>query len=245
MAGGEKKPWAVVTGASAGIGRAIAKRLSEDGYGVVSIDRVKPQQLLPNEAFYQADLSERESTVKLLSEIAALHPVTTLVNNVGIVRPAPIEEATLEDLHAVVALNLGTSILCAQAFIPVMKKAKSGRIINISSRVALGKELRTVYAATKAGLHGMTRTWALELAPFGITVNAVGPGPIATELFHQVNPPSSPRTQAIIDGVPVRRLGVPDDIAQAVAFFSDQRSSFITGQVIYVCGGMTIGVGPL
>ena len=245
MAGGEKKPWAVVTGASAGIGRAIAKRLSEDGYGVVTIDRVKPQQLLPNEAFYQADLSERESTVKLLSEIAALHPVTTLVNNVGIVRPAPIEEATLEDLHAVVALNLGTSILCAQAFIPVMKKVKSGRIINISSRVALGKELRTVYAATKAGLHGMTRTWALELAPFGITVNAVGPGPIATELFHQVNPLSSPRTQAIIDGVPVRRLGVPDDIAQAVSFFSDQRSSFITGQVIYVCGGMTIGVGPL
>ena len=245
MAGGEKKPWAVVTGASAGIGRAIAKRLSGDGYGVVTIDRVKPQQLLPNEAFYQADLSERESTVKLLSEIAALYPVTTLVNNVGIVRPAPIEEATLEDLHAVVALNLGTSILCAQAFIPLMKKAKSGRIINISSRVALGKELRTVYAATKAGLHGMTRTWALELAPFGITVNAVGPGPIATELFHQVNPPSSLRTQAIIDGVPVRRLGVPDDIAQAVAFFSDQRSSFITGQVIYVCGGMTIGVGPL
>jgi 3-oxoacyl-[acyl-carrier protein] reductase len=245
MAGGEKKPWAVVTGASAGIGRAIAKRLSEDGYGVVTIDRVKPQQLLPNEAFYQADLSDRESIVKLLSEIAALHPVTTLVNNVGIVRPAPIEEATLEDLHAVVALNLGTSILCAQAFIPLMKKAKSGRIINISSRVALGKELRTVYAATKAGLHGMTRTWALELAPFGITVNAVGPGPIATELFHQVNPPSSPRTQAIIDGVPVRRLGVPDDIAQAVSFFSDQRSSFITGQVIYVCGGMTIGVGPL
>jgi 3-oxoacyl-[acyl-carrier protein] reductase len=245
MAGGEKKPWAMVTGASAGIGRAIAKRLSEDGYGVVTIDRVKPQQLLPNEAFYQADLSDRESIVKLLSEIAALHPVTTLVNNVGIVRPAPIEEATLEDLHAVVALNLGTSILCAQAFIPLMKKAKSGRIINISSRVALGKELRTVYAATKAGLHGMTRTWALELAPFGITVNAVGPGPIATELFHQVNPPSSPRTQAIIDGVPVRRRGVPDDIAQAVSFFSDQRSSFITGQVIYVCGGMTIGVGPL
>ena len=245
MVGGEIKPWAVVTGASAGIGRAIAKRLSEDGYGVVTIDRVKPQQLLPNEAFYQADLSERESTVKLLSEIAALHPVTTLVNNVGIVRPAPIEEATLEDLHAVVALNLGTSILCAQAFIPLMKKAKTGRIINISSRVALGKELRTVYAATKAGLHGMTRTWALELAPFGITVNAVGPGPIATELFHQVNPPSSPRTQVIIDGVPVRRLGVPDDIAQAVSFFSDQRSSFITGQVIYVCGGMTIGVGPL
>lgn len=245
MASGEKKAWAVVTGASAGIGRAIAQRLSEDGYGVITIDRAKPKTLLPGEAFFQADLSERDSTVKLLSEIAALHQVTTLVNNVGIVRPAPVEEATLEDLQAVVALNLGCALLCAQAFIPQMKKAQQGRIINISSRVALGKELRTVYAATKAGLHGMTRTWALELAPFGITVNAVGPGPIATELFHQVNPPSSPRTQAIINGVPVRRLGTPDDVAQAVSFFGDQRSSFITGQVIYVCGGMTIGVGPL
>jgi NAD(P)-dependent dehydrogenase (short-subunit alcohol dehydrogenase family) len=240
-----KKAWAVVTGASAGIGRGIAQRLAADGFDIITIDRVAPQALLPGEEYVQADLSDKDSTARILAEIAARHDVSVLVNNVGIVRPAPIEETTLEDLHAVVSVNLGCALQCTQAFIPKMKQAGHGRIINISSRVALGKELRSAYAATKAGLHGMTRTWALELAPFGITVNAVGPGPIATELFHQVNPRASPRTQAIIDGVPVRRLGTPQDIAHAVSFFGDARSSFITGQVIYACGGMTIGVAPL
>ena len=124
-----------------------------------------------------------------------------------------------------------------------MKAARFGRIVNISSRAALGKELRTVYAATKAGLHGMTRTWALEFAAHGITVNAVGPGPIGTELFHQVNPAGSPRTKAIIEGVPVKRLGTPEDIAHAAAFLLDERAGFVTGQVLYVCGGMTVGLG--
>jgi NAD(P)-dependent dehydrogenase (short-subunit alcohol dehydrogenase family) len=125
-----------------------------------------------------------------------------------------------------------------------MKAARYGRIVNVSSRTALGKELRTVYSATKAGLHGITRTWALELARHGITVNAIGPGPIGTELFMRVNPADSPRTKAIIDGVPVGRLGTPADIAHAVAFFADGRAGFVTGQVLYVCGGMTIGVAP-
>ena len=122
-----------------------------------------------------------------------------------------------------------------------MKQARCGRIVNISSRAALGKELRTVYAATKAGLHGLTKTWALELAPHQITVNAIGPGPIGTELFHAANPPDSPRTQAILEGIPLHRLGAPADIAHAVSFFLDERASFITGQVIYVCGGLTVG----
>jgi 3-oxoacyl-[acyl-carrier protein] reductase len=241
----DKKTWAVVTGASAGIGRGIAQRLAADGFGIITIDRVTPKALIPGEEYFEADLADKDRTTEVLAEIAARHEVAVLVNNVGIVRPAAVEDTTLEDLHAVVAVNLGCALQCAQAFIPHMKQVRHGRIINISSRVALGKELRTAYAATKAGLHGMTRTWALELAPFGITVNAIGPGPIATELFHQVNPPDSPRTRAIIDGVPVRRLGTPEDIAHAVAFFGDARASFITGQVIYSCGGMTIGVSPL
>ncbi|VVO32523.1 3-oxoacyl-[acyl-carrier-protein] reductase FabG [Pseudomonas fluorescens] len=123
-----------------------------------------------------------------------------------------------------------------------MKEAGFGRILNMSSRAALGKELRSAYAATKAGLLGMTRVWALELGRFGITANAIGPGPIRTELFERANPPDSPRTQAIIDSIPVKRLGMPDDIAQAAAFFLDARSGFVTGQVLYVCGGMTVGV---
>jgi len=102
--------------------------------------------------------------------------------------------------------------------------------------------LRTVYSATKAGLLGMTRTWALELAPYGVTVNAVGPGPIATELFVSGNPPDSPKTKQILDVIPVRRMGTPDDIAHAVSSLIDDRAGFIPGQVLYVCGGMTVGL---
>jgi 3-oxoacyl-[acyl-carrier protein] reductase len=130
-----------------------------------------------------------------------------------------------------------------QAVLPAMKEAKYGRIVNISSRAALGKSLRVVYSATKAALHGMTRTAALELGMHGVTVNAVGPGPIATELFTRVNPPDSPATKRIIESIPVQRMGTADDVAHAVAMLVDERSGFITGQVLYVCGGMTVGLG--
>ncbi|WP_151633316.1 SDR family oxidoreductase [Noviherbaspirillum aerium] len=239
-----RKGWALVTGAGAGIGRAIATRLAEDGFGVLTVDRQAPQRLTDGEIFVRADLADRADTARALEELVGGRSVAVLVNNVGTVRPAAIEDTTYADLEAVVALNLGCTLQCTQAVLPGMKQEGHGRIVNISSRAALGKELRTAYAATKAGLHGMTRTWALELAPYGITVNAVGPGPIGTELFHAVNPADSPRTEAIIKGVPVARLGTPDDIAHAVAFFSDARAGFVTGQVLYVCGGMTVGLGP-
>jgi NAD(P)-dependent dehydrogenase (short-subunit alcohol dehydrogenase family) len=106
----------------------------------------------------------------------------------------------------------------------------------------LGKDLRTAYAATKAGLIGMTRTWALEFGRLGITVNAIGPGPIRTALFDRANPHNAPRTRAIIDAIPVKRIGTPEDVAHAVAYFLDARAGFVTGQVLYVCGGMTVGV---
>jgi NAD(P)-dependent dehydrogenase (short-subunit alcohol dehydrogenase family) len=136
-------------------------------------------------------------------------------------------------------------MLVAQGLQPLMQAARFGRIINISSRAALGKELRTVYAATKAGLLGMTRTWALELAPYGVTVNAIGPGPIATELFLSGNPPDSPKTKKILESIPLKRMGEPDDIAHAVASLLDDRAGFITGQVLYVCGGLTVGLGQV
>jgi NAD(P)-dependent dehydrogenase (short-subunit alcohol dehydrogenase family) len=126
-----------------------------------------------------------------------------------------------------------------------MQAARFGRIINISSRAALGKELRTVYSATKAGLLGMTRTWALELAPYGVTVNAIGPGPIATELFLSGNPPDSPKTKKILESIPLKRMGEPEDIAHAVASLLDDRAGYITGQVLYVCGGLTVGLGQV
>ena len=232
----------LVTGASRGIGRAIATRLVDEGYAVVNLDRDPPAALLPRETCVEVDLADAAATRDALAEVVARHAPTRLVNNAGVVRPGPLENVTIDDLEAVVSLNLRCAIQCAQALLPAMKAARSGRIVGIASRAALGKELRTVYSATKAGLIGMTKTWALELAADGITVNAIGPGPIGTELFHRANPADSPRTKAIIEGVPVRRLGTPEDIAHAAAFLLDDRAGFVTGQVIYVCGGMTVGL---
>lgn len=224
----------LITGGASGIGAAIVERCIKDGFEPVVIDRIGDGLL--------ADLSNVKATTQALEKALAGGPITRLVNNVGMVCPNSAQEQSLEELEQVWALNVRCSLQCMQALLPGMKEAGFGRILNMSSRAALGKELRSAYAATKAGLLGMTRVWSLELGRFGITANAIGPGPIRTELFERANPPDSPRTQAIIDSIPVKRLGMPDDIAQAAAFFLDARSGFVTGQVLYVCGGMTVGV---
>lgn len=228
----------LVTGASQGIGHAIAVRLVRDGFRVVNLDRRPPAD--PVGEHVEADLADRAATAAALAAIVARYRVTRLVNNAGIVHPGLVEDATRADLDAVMTVNVAAAIQCAEAVLPAMRAAGFGRIVNISSRSAIGKALRTVYAASKAALHGLTKTWALELGPAGITVNAVGPGPVATELFARVNPPHSPRTEAIRRAIPVGRLGTPDDIAGAVRFFLDRESGFVTGQVLYVCGGMTV-----
>lgn len=231
---------ALVTGGSAGIGRAIVGRLAADGYECIVFDRVPPEGDLPG-SWFGVDLTNRLETATALERALSGGPITRLVNNVGVVRPGALEDASPADFDAAVSLNLHCALQCTQALVPGMKAARFGRIVNISSRAALGKELRSVYAATKAGLHGFVKTWALELGPFGITANAIGPGPIRTALFEAANPPDSPRTRAIIEGVPVKRMGQPADIAHAASFFLDARSGFVTGQVLYVCGGMTVG----
>ncbi len=237
-------PAALVTGGSRGIGAAIVRKLLARGLPVVILDREEPAE--PSAArFVRCDLTDLQATQAALAAITAENAMLWLVNNAGIAAPATLEETTMEDFDRVVAINLRACILAAQAALPAMKAAGQGRIVTISSRAALGKELRTAYSATKAGVIGLTRTWALELAPHGITVNAIGPGPIETELFKSANPHNSPRTQAITRGVPVQRLGQPEDIAHAADFFLSEGASFVTGQVLYVCGGMTVGVAPI
>lgn len=232
--------YALVTGGSSGIGWAVVERLSRSGLAVIVLD----QAPLPDPALaslVDVDLGDPQATRGALEAITRETPITRLVNNVGAVRPAPLEDSSMEDFQALMQLNLGSALLCAQALLPAMRTAGFGRIVNISSRAALGKEHRSSYAASKAGLLGFTRTWALELGRSGITVNAVAPGPIATELFTRANPPGDPRTRAIIDAVPVGRMGTAGEVARAVAFFLDDDNGFITGQTLYVCGGMTVG----
>lgn len=224
----------LITGGASGIGAACAAQCRADGYQTIVIDQEAGSDIV-------ADLSDPEATAAALRDALADGPITRLVNNVGIVVPAPVAQQSLEQFNLAVSLNLRCALQCLQAALPGMEEAEFGRVINISSRAALGKELRSAYSATKAGLIGMTKTWALELGPLGITVNAVGPGPIATELFNRANPPDAPLTRAIIDGVPVRRVGTPQDIAHSVSHFLDARAGFVTGQVLYVCGGMTVG----
>lgn len=226
----------LITGGHAGIGAACAARCEADGYEAIVIDRDGDGIV--------ADLSDTRATADALERALAGGPITRLINNVGVVCPADAEHQTLDELEYAWALNVRCAQQCMQALLPGMKAAGFGRIVNMSSRAALGGTAHRVFRR-KAALIGMTRVWALELGRFGVTANAIGPGPIRTALFDRANPPDAPRTRAIIDAVPVKRVGTPDDIAHAASYLLDARSGFITGQVLYVCGGMTVGVAGI
>jgi 3-oxoacyl-[acyl-carrier protein] reductase len=232
----------LVTGGSNGLGRASALRLLEDGYEVINLDLHAPIELATNEIFLQADLTDETGLRAALARLVTEAPVTRLVNNAGIVRPATFEHTTWADLQAVMTLNVAASIACAQMLLPGMQAAGFGRIVHISSRAAIGKESRSAYSASKAALHGLTKTMALELGQHGVTVNAIGPGPIASPLFDRVNPPGAPATRKIIESIPLQRMGQPNEVAHMVASLLDERAGFVTGQVLYVCGGMTVGL---
>jgi NAD(P)-dependent dehydrogenase (short-subunit alcohol dehydrogenase family) len=231
---------AAVTGGSAGIGRAICESLLASGYEVVSLARHRGTLAHPKLQHVEVDLTDRQATAQAAQELAR-RAVTTLVHNAGVIRPALLPEVQLDDLDALLALHLGCAIQLLQATLPAMRAARFGRVVLMGSRAALGAQTRTSYSATKAGLIGMARTWALELAADGITVNVVAPGPVHTDMFYDVIPAGSEREQRLAASIPVQRIGEPDDVARAVSFFVDPANSFVTGQVLYVCGGASLG----
>ncbi len=233
---------AVVTGGSTGIGAEICRQLLDADYAVINLARraaAFEHKHLHNIA---VDLADREATRAAAAQVAADHQVNTFIHNAGVIRAAVLEEVKLEDLDYLTNIHIGAAITLSQAFLPAMKAARFGRVLLITSRAALGLSTRTNYSATKSGMMGMTRTWALELGRHGITVNTVAPGPIAaTEMLHAVIPEDSPKLQQMAESIPVQRLGLPADVARAVMFFIAPENGFITGQTLMVCGGASLG----
>jgi len=235
------RPVALVTGGSAGIGASICQHLLDDGYHVLNLSRRKSESQSDRITDVEVDLSDVEATKSAIAELAEKYEILSLVHNAGVIRPDLIEDIKLEDVEYVTRLHLYTSILLTQGVLEAMKAKKFGRIVLISSRAMLGLATRTGYSATKAAQIGLVRTWAMELGQHGITVNAVAPGPIVTDMFTEVVPEDSDKALEIAQSIPVRRLGKPDDVSRAVMFLLSPDNGFITGQCIFVCGGASLG----
>lgn len=232
---------AVITGGNKGIGADLAKALLEHGYTVVSLSRHAPDFSHERLHSVEADLLDPAAVAAAAKDIAANHSVTHLIHNAGLIWPNLVEEAEPSDITGLAQLHLGSALTLLKAFLPNMKAGGFGRVMFNSSRAALGAPTRTAYGATKAGMIGMARTWALELAPHGITVNVVAPGPILTDNFWGIVEKDSPQQDALAKRIPVGRLGRVDDVTRAFLFFCDPENSFVTGQTLYVCGGASVG----
>lgn len=232
---------ALVTGGSAGIGKSICQYLLDAGYTVINLSRRESDEKNERLLDHPVDLADPAATGQAIDELAAKHEITTLVHNAGVIRPNLVEDVKLDDLQYLTNLHLSAGILLTQGVLGAMKKNGFGRIVIIGSRAMLGLETRTSYSATKAAQIGLVRTWAMELGQHGITVNAVAPGPIVTDMFTEVVPEDSDQADRIAAGLPVRRLGRPDDVARAVMFLAAPENGFVTGQCLFVCGGASLG----
>ena len=237
---------AIVTGAANGIGKAISKRLKVDGFYIfaVDIDDVNGKSLVSelgkNSAEYLSCNITSESEVEQMFQtvVSKKGKIDILINNAGILKDNMIHKMPVEDFDEVIGTNLkGTWLMC-RAAAKIMKTQKSGRIVNISSRAWLGNPGQSNYSASKAGVIGLTRVLALELGKSNILVNAVAPGLIDTPLTQSL---PADVLEKLIQAQPTKTMGKPEDIANAVSFLVSEKTQFITGQVIYVDGGKSIG----
>jgi NAD(P)-dependent dehydrogenase (short-subunit alcohol dehydrogenase family) len=230
----------LVTGASKGIGRALSDRLAKAGHHVVGLARNAEDPTFPG-TLVAADLSDANATARVLDELTSCFAFDGVVNNLGFIRLGKLGEISLDDLDDSFRLNLRPSVQTVQALLPGMRERGWGRIINMSSLIVLGMAERTAYAAAKSAMISFTRTWALELAQTGITVNSVAPGPTETEMFRQNTKVGSEAERRFLAVVPMNRFGKPDEIAAAVAFLLSEEAGFITGQTLFADGGASIG----
>ena len=239
---------ALVTGASRGIGRAVAQRLAADGFtvacGYLNDDASAKETVEIVEAAgsagaaFRVDVAERADVEELFRQIGEwAGPPLVLVNNAGVSRDGLTLTYSPDDLDRTLAVNLRGAFLCARAALPGMLRARQGRIVNVASAVALrGNAGQAAYAASKAGLVGFTRSLAREVGRKGITVNAVCPGLIETDIAGAMTPA---QRDALIASTPAGRLGHPNEVAAAVSFLVSDEASYVNGSVLTVDGGLT------
>ncbi|MCF2521830.1 SDR family oxidoreductase [Bradyrhizobium sp. G127] len=229
----------LITGASKGIGRALSERLAAQGHNVVGFargaDKSFPGTLFP------LDVTDRHATDATLRDLTARFSFDGVVNNVGFIRLGRIGEIDIDQFEESFRRNLTPAVQAVQAVLPAMREKKWGRVVNISSLTILGVPDRTAYAGAKSAISSFTRTWALELAQEGITVNAVAPGPTETEMFRENTPAGSEAERRFLSLIPLKRLGKPDEIAALIAFLLSEDAGFITGQTLFADGGASIG----
>jgi 3-oxoacyl-[acyl-carrier protein] reductase len=242
---------AIVTGAARGIGAATAARLAQDGHAVAILDLnmdacadtiAAVEQLGAKAYAVAADVSDSAAVHTAVADVVnSLGEPTILVNNAGVTRDNLLLKMSEQDWDTVMNVHLRGSFLLSRAVQPYMLAARWGRIINVSSVSALGNRGQANYAAAKAGLQGLTKTLALELGRFNVTVNAVAPGFIATDMTRETAARLHMTWEAFeregAAQIPVGRVGRPDDVAHVCAFLADDASDFVSGQVIYVAGG--------
>jgi 3-oxoacyl-[acyl-carrier protein] reductase len=237
---------ALVTGAARGIGQAIVLALAQEGADVVIVDvdleraRRVAQEVkdLGRKAMaVQVDVSQRDAVDGMVSDVVtAFGKIDILVNNAGIIRRGTFLEHSLADWDRVLDVNLGGTFNCTQAVVPLMMKQRAGKIINISSVVGKMGDLASApsYGTSKGAINTFTKSLARELAPCGINVNAVAPHAIETEMSREW---SEEKRRQIVEAIPMKRLGQPGEVAEAVVFLASDGASFITGQILDVNGG--------
>ncbi len=240
---------ALVTGASRGIGRAVALKLASEGAKVAinyagsqgKAEEVKAEiEKMGGEAILvQANVADKDAVEQMVGAVVeAFGTIDILVNNAGITRDGLLARMKDEDFEAVVDTNLKGVFYCTKAVAKLMMKKRSGRIVNMASVVGLtGNAGQTNYAASKAGVIGFSKSAAKELASRGITVNMVAPGFIATDMTDAMNEKAK---EAVLGTIPMKRMGQPEDVANAVLFLVSENASYITGQIVNVDGGMVM-----